>query len=284
MIISIASGKGGTGKTTISTNLAYTLSQNGKKVVLADLDVEEANSALFLKPEWEESEPISAFIPKMNDKCTYCGKCAEVCEFNAIIVLKEVENIMVFDELCHSCFACKVACPYDAIDHGKKDLGTIDFGKSDGIDIYQGNLKIGEAMAVPLIKQTKRKIKYDNYDVVIYDAPPGTSCPVIEATKNADFVLLVTEPTPFGLHDLKLAIETMREIDKPFGIIINKANLGDRKVYEYCESEQISIIMELPQDERIAKIYAKGGLPARELPELQNIFKDMFIRIERRLQ
>lgn len=282
MIISIASGKGGTGKTTISTNLAYTLSQDGKKIALADLDVEEANAALFLNPDWQRQERVKAFVPLMNDNCVYCGKCSDVCEFNAIIVLKAAEDVMVFNELCHSCYACKIACPTDAIEDGEKEVGTIDWGKADDIVICQGELNIGEAMAVPLIKKVKEEASLYDYDVLIYDAPPGTSCPVIEATKHADFVVLVTEPTPFGLHDLTLAVETMRKLEKDFGVVINKANLGDRKVYEYCEEEELTILMELPQDERIARVYSQGELPAKLIPDIQPLFRELYEKIERR--
>ena len=275
MIISIASGKGGTGKTTIAVNLA--LSLKGKRQLL-DCDVEEPDDHIFLKPEISKSEKAYFLEPFVNpDKCDYCGKCSEVCAYNAIAVVKK--KVLIFYELCHSCGACKIACPQDAIFEKGIEKGTIEEGKTGDIFFGQGRLKEGELSAAPLIKRVKKKIKNDCN--VIIDAPPGASCPVVEAVKNTDFCLLVTEPTPFGLNDLRLAVEMCRKIKVPSGIIINRADIGDKKVEEYCVEENIPILMRIPYSREIAYAYSEGIPIVEKFPEYKEKFQELFKKIKK---
>jgi MinD superfamily P-loop ATPase len=274
MIISIASGKGGTGKTTVATNLAYSL---GDDVQILDCDVEEPNVHLFLKPEIDEAENAYTLVPKVdNDKCTLCRQCVDICRFNAITAAGE--TILTFEQLCHSCRGCIMACPEKAIIPSNRELGVIERGHRSNLKFVQGRLKIGEAMAPPLVKRVKAYITEEK--VKIIDAPPGTSCPVISAIKGTDFVLMVTEPTPFGLHDLKLAVEAVRILGIPHGLVINRSDLGDDKVNEYAEAEKIPVLMEIPFDRKIAEIYSKGHLLTEELPEWQTAFRDLYKKIE----
>ena len=256
MRITIASGKGGTGKTTLSSNLAHYLNKN---IVLADLDVEEPNSSLFLKGEKIASKIAYSMKPKwVEDNCKLCGKCAEVCNFNAILALPK--GILTFPELCHSCYACSELCPTDSLPMMPNRIGEITEYKLT-FPFIEGRLDLGQEMAVPLIKQTIEYIneKYPDF-LKIFDAPPGTSCPVIEASKDSDFVILVTEPTPFGLNDLVLAVETMRVLNKNFGVVINRYGIGDNKVEEYCKKENIPIITKIKNDKEVAKLYSNGEL------------------------
>ncbi|MCK4590858.1 MAG: ATP-binding protein [Candidatus Latescibacteria bacterium] len=277
MIIAVASGKGGTGKTTVVTNLAWVLQSEG--VTLLDCDVEEPNSALFLGPKWEESSSFRQFVPEVDlEKCTYCGRCSELCQFGAIITVKE--NILVFPELCHSCLGCKRICPVDAIGDGERELGTVSVGRVGGIRFVQGELRIGEAQAPPLIREVKlRGIVPARKNVVLIDSPPGTSCPVIEAVKGSDLVVLVTEPTPFGLHDLKLAVEMVRTLKLRCGLVINRSTIGDRKVWSYCQEENIPILLEIADDRRIAEVYSRGELVVEALPEYRKAFKQLYQQI-----
>ena len=260
MKITIASGKGGTGKTTISTNLSSYLAVN-QKVVLADLDVEEPNSGLFLKGELVLEKECHKMIPQwVSDECTLCGKCEEVCNFNAIVKLSD--EILVFPELCHSCYACSELCPTDSLPMRGLRMGALKHLKTDHFDFVEGRLDLGEEQAVPLISQVIDYVdEHFGDDVVkILDAPPGTSCPVIEASRGSDFVVLVTEPTPFGLNDLKLAVGTMRVLKQNFGVIINRHGIGNASVEQYCEEEKIPLIAKIPNDRKIAELYAKGAL------------------------
>lgn len=273
MIISIASGKGGTGKTTIATNLAFSLGEN---VQLLDCDVEEPNSHLFLKPEIKEEIPVIAPIPLIDeDKCTYCKKCMEICRFGAIAVM--AETILTFPELCHSCGGCIAVCPEKAVSGMKRELGKIEKGNIDLIDFVGGRLKVGEVMAPPIIKAVRTHEKKDCINIV--DAPPGTSCPVIASMKNADFILLVTEPTPFGLNDLKLAVEAVKLLDIPAGLVINRAGMGNDDVKEYAEKENLPILMEIPFDRKIAETYSKGDLVVKAIPEWKEKFLDIYKQI-----
>jgi len=222
MKIAIASGKGGTGKTTLSTNLAGYFAEKGD-VILTDLDVEEPNSGLFIKGESVYKEDKYKMIPEWEqEKCTLCGLCQEVCNFHAVIQL--VDLIMVFPELCHSCYACSELCPADALPMIPKKIGELNHFEKDNLTFVESRLDIGQEQAVPLISQTNEYIDkhFHKEALKLYDSPPGTSCPVIEAVKNADFVILVTEPTPFGLHDLKLAVDTLKELKKKFGVVVNR--------------------------------------------------------------
>jgi len=274
MIISIASGKGGTGKTTISTNLALSIDQ---KVQLLDCDVEEPNSHLFLNPVIEKKEQVIAPVPEIDlEKCTFCKKCMDICRYGAIAVLKD--KVLTFENLCHSCGGCFEVCPENAVMEKERSLGEIEQGSSRGISFIHGRLEVGQVMPPPIIKKVRSLTDPDL--VTIIDAPPGTSCPVIAAMNGADFVLLVTEPTPFGLHDLKLAVETVRILDIPHGLVINRAGLGNDDVKIYAEKENIPILMEIPFDKEIARIYSNGQMVVDKLPEYKLKFQDLFRKIE----
>ncbi len=272
MIICIASGKGGTGKTTIAANLAAVLAE---KAQYLDCDVEEPNGHLFLRPNIEHSEPVSVPVPKVDlEKCDFCGKCAEFCQFNAIAVLGK--NILTFPELCHSCGGCRLICPKEAISEIPKEIGKLEKGMAGEVEFIHGHLRIGEAMAVPLIERVKKEIK--PHKIAIIDAPPGTSCPVIAALKGSDVALLVTEPTPFGLFDLKLAVGVVRILKIPLAIVVNRADLGDKKVFDYCAKEDIPILMTIPFSKDIAQTYAKGELLVKQ-PEWQDRFLALWHQI-----
>lgn len=265
MDIAIASGKGGTGKTTLSVNLSSYLGENGKQIALSDLDVEEPNSSLFLDLVPKEENISYKMVPKwQSEDCTLCGECATNCNFNAIVALPS--EILVCKELCHSCYACSELCPTNSLPMVREKIGTIKQYKTGNFDFVEGRLDIGQEMAVPLISQTIKFTKENfPHSIRIYDAPPGTSCPVIEATKESDFVLLVTEPTPFGLNDLTLAVETMRVIKKGFAVVINRYGIGDDQVEEYCKKEGIDIAAKFLNDKEVAKQYAKGELVYKKI-------------------
>ena len=275
MIISIASGKGGTGKTTVATNLALSLKS---EVQILDCDVEEPNSHLFIKPVIEEVKTISTPVPDVDmEKCSLCGKCAEICQFKAIVVLGE--TVLPFHELCHSCRGCVLVCPEKAITESHRELGVIERGHRNGLELVYGKLRIGEAMSPPLIKKVR---EYTRPDVLtIIDAPPGTSCPVIASMRGADFVLLVTEPTPFGLHDLKLAVGAVKILKIPCGLVINRSDMGDDKVRKYAEEENVPVLMEIPFDRRIAEIYSRGDMVVEEMPEWKEEFQKLYQHIEK---
>jgi MinD superfamily P-loop ATPase len=274
MIISIASGKGGTGKTTVATNLAIAL---GQGVQLLDCDVEEPNAHLFIHPEIEKRETISTPVPVVDEgKCTLCGKCGEICQFKAIVVIGN--TVLPFHELCHSCGGCVAVCPDDAIREEGRELGIIEVGHRNGLEFVHGKLRVGEAMSPPLIRKVRAFTRQDK--ITIIDAPPGTSCPVIAAMKDADFVLLVTEPTPFGLYDLKLAVGAARILGIACGLVINRADMGDDQVKAYAESEALPILMEIPFDRRIAEAYSRGELLTETMPEWKGKFLDLYERIK----
>jgi MinD superfamily P-loop ATPase len=274
MIISVASGKGGTGKTTISVNMALVL---GAGVELLDCDVEEPNAHLFLKPIIERSERVEVPVPLVDlDKCTFCRKCSDICRFNALAVVKK--KVLVFQELCHSCGGCMAVCPEGAISETGRELGTLNFGARADIRFINGQLRVGEAMSPPLIKRVRSAANPQR--ITIIDAPPGTSCPVIAAMNGADFILMVTEPTPFGLHDLKLAVEAVRMLDIPCGLVVNRADIGDRKVFDYAESEKLPVLLTIPFDRRIAEAYSRGNNIVEEFPEWRERFIDLFRKIE----
>lgn len=274
MILSIASGKGGTGKTTVATNLAFSI---GKKAKILDCDVEEPNSHLFLKPEIKEKKSVFTPVPEIDlEKCTFCGKCETACRFTAIAVLGK--TVLTFPELCHSCGGCILACPENAITEKGRELGDIETGTSGDLDFIHGKLRIGEAMSPPLIKKVREYINPETINII--DAPPGTSCPAIASMKNTDFVLMVTEPTPFGLHDLKLAVEAVKLLKIPAGLIINRADIGDSKVKEYAKMEKLPVLMEIPFERKIAEIYSNGDLIAEKLPEYREKFLKLYTDIE----
>jgi MinD superfamily P-loop ATPase len=287
MVITVASGKGGTGKTTVAVSLALSLIADdplvSSNLLFLDCDVEEPNAALFLKPSLEQREEVGILIPEVDfGKCTYCGRCAEVCQYHAIAVVGQ--KVLIFPELCHGCGSCTLNCPEGAIHEVLNVTGVIQMGHAGPIAFGQGVMNVGQAMAVPIIRQLKqRAIPPDtSQQVVILDASPGTSCPVVESMHGADFVLLITEPTPFGLHDLRLAVEVARdELELPVGVVVNREGVGDRGVDEYCAVEDIPILMRIPLDRRIAEAYSEGVPLVEALPEYRARFRELYQRIER---
>lgn len=273
MILSIASGKGGTGKTTIATNLAFSI---GEKAKILDCDVEEPNSHLFLKPEFDETIEVFTPVPEVDlEKCTFCRKCQEACRFSAITIIGK--KALVFPELCHSCGGCFLACPEDAINEKGRELGVIEKGKVAELDFVHGKTRIGEAMSPPLIKKVREYINPEEINII--DAPPGTSCPAIASMKNTDFVLMVTEPTPFGLHDLKLAVGAVKLLGVPAGLVINRSDIGTDDVKEYAKQEGLPVLMEIPFERKIAEIYSNGELIADKLPEFKDKFRNLYEQI-----
>lgn len=267
MKITIASGKGGTGKTTISTNLTSYIKNN---IVLVDLDVEEPNSALFLQTKLTHTKISNKMVPTWTSyDCTLCGECAKNCNFNAIVAMPK--EILVFKELCHSCYACSELCPTNSLPMNPVRIGEIKEFETQNFPFIEGRLDLGQEMAVPLISQTIEyaTTKYPNH-IKIFDAPPGTSCPVIEASRGSDFVILVTEATPFGLNDLILAVETMRVLNQKFGVIINRYGIGDTSVEEYCTKENIPLITKVKNDKEVAKLYSKGELIYEKIEHFKN--------------
>lgn len=295
MIISFASGKGGTGKTIIATSYALWLSNedNHPPIQFLDCDVEEPNAAIFLKPKINKTISVGIQIPVVDTKkCTYCSKCADICVYNAIAVVKNTKQVLIFEELCHGCGGCTLLCPENALSEKSKEIGVLEIGNAGTIEFIHGKLNIGEPMAPPLIREIKQKtfgetvkrrngetgeeaqrckitgkqeeinkqinnqLLFDQFTII--DVPPGTSCPVIEAVKGSDYTVLVTEPTPFGLNDLILAVDTLRVLNLRFGVVINRDGVGDKKTEDYCRKEHIPILMRIPLDREIAVAYSKG--------------------------
>ena len=278
MKIVIASGKGGTGKTTIATNLAVSLSHVGQKVQYLDCDAEEPNGHIFLKPEIEASEDVTIGVPEVDmDKCNGCGKCSRLCQYSAIVCVKG--KVLVFEELCHSCGGCMAICPEGAIIEKQRKIGTSEFGKSNGVYFGHGKLNIGAIQTPAIIRYVKQKAINDG--IAIIDAPPGTSCPVIEAIKGSDFVLLVTEPTPFGLNDLELAVGMVRELKLPFAVAINRSDIGDDAVVRYCKKEGIEVLLEIPNDRKIAEAYSRGVIIVEAMPDYKQKFLKLYENMKR---
>ncbi|MDD2390243.1 MAG: ATP-binding protein [Desulfobacterales bacterium] len=274
--IAVASGKGGTGKTTVSANLAWAASARGLAVAYLDCDVEEPNGHIFLKPVIEQSRPAGHLIPKIDSVlCTGCGQCAKICQFNALLCLGQ--EVLVSPELCHSCGGCIRVCPEKAISEVSREIGRLDIGHSGKIRFVQGVLNVGEVMSPPVIKAVKEEGA--DTDLIIIDAPPGTSCPVIETIRDCDKVILVTDATPFGLHDLTLAVEVVRVMNLPFAVVINRCDIGNNQVLSWCKAEHIPVIAEIPDDRRIAEAYSRGEMIARALPEYQSTFTDLLNKI-----
>ncbi|MDD4980114.1 MAG: ATP-binding protein [Candidatus Omnitrophica bacterium] len=279
MIISVASGKGGTGKTTVAVNLALSIDN----VQFIDCDVEEPNAHIFLKPAIKEQKKAYIPVPEIDEsRCNYCGKCATVCVYHAIAVLPSSDskkgNTLIFPHLCHGCGACSALCPEKAIKEVNREIGVVELGNCGKIDFVHGKLNIGEAMSPPLIRQVKEEINLDK--TVIIDAPPGTSCPVVASVKDSDFCVLVTEPTPFGLNDLILAVEVLRKLKIPFGVVINRSDLGNNKTEEYCQKENIPVLMRIPFRKEIAMAYSKGEPMVKAFPESKKDFQSFFNKIK----
>ena len=274
MIISVASGKGGTGKTTVSTSLAVSLPG---RVLLMDCDVEAPNVHLFINPDIDETIPVNEPVPDIDlSRCTFCKKCMDICRYGALAVMKQ--KVLVFENHCHSCGGCIEICPENAVQPVFRSVGEVETGKAEDLGFVHGRLGVGQVMAPPVIR--KVKTYSDEQAVTIIDAPPGTSCPVITAVNKTDFIILVTEPTPFGLHDLALAVETARTLNIPHGIVINRAGLGDNCIHEYAGAQQIPILMEIPFEKEMARIYSNGGILANELPDLKVQFLTLYRQIE----
>jgi MinD superfamily P-loop ATPase len=274
LIITVASGKGGTGKTTVAVNMALSL----ENVQLLDCDVEEPNSHILLQPIITETEPVCTKVPVISEElCVYCGKCSKFCAYNALFVAPK--TVMVFPELCHSCGGCMLVCPKDAITEKDRQIGVIKKGEGKGVEIVYGELNVGEAMSVPLIKAVKNQLKNDK--TVVIDAPPGTACSLVASVHKTDYCILVTEPTPFGLHDLKITVQVLKNLGVPMGVVINRAGLGDRKVYEYIKKENIPLLLEIPFSKKIAELYSRGVPFVTEMPEWKEKFLEIMDTIKR---
>jgi MinD superfamily P-loop ATPase len=281
--VAIASGKGGTGKTTLSVNLAVLLADQGQVVRLLDADVEEPDCHLFLRPQDESRSPVNVLVPVVDDeRCTACRACADVCAFSAITVIGS--SVLVFPELCHSCGACAMFCPESAISEegrvtGELRRGTVVRPDGGSFELVTGVLAIGEAKPVPVTKDVIAAAGEGTIDVVLIDAPPGTSCPVIESVRGSDLVVLVTEPTPFGLNDLRLAVEMVRALGLRAVVAVNRTGLGDDRVRRYCADEGLEIVLELQDDRRVAEAYSRGELLVDALPELRGELQRAWQRI-----
>ena len=277
MILSIASGKGGTGKTTVAVNIALSL----KDVQLLDCDVEEPNVHLLLHPKVNEEKLVYVSTPQVNEElCDHCGKCSEFCEFNALFVTPE--KVLVFTELCHSCGGCLLVCPKNAITEKNVQIGVVKKGVSEGVELVYGELNVGEPISIPVIKEVKNQIKRNK--TMIIDSPPGTSCPVIESVHGSDYCLLVSEPTPFGLHDLKIMVQVLDRLNIPFGVVINRAGIGDRKIYEFCEEKGVPILFEIPFQREIAELYSRGIPFVVKMPEWMRKFQLLMDDIKGRMK
>lgn len=278
MIAAIASGKGGTGKTTVTASLALVWPEVfSRPVVAVDLDVEEPNLHLFLKPKIEGTEVARFEVPVADEsKCDYCRRCAELCQFKAINVLGD--NLLIFPEMCHSCGGCLLICPLDVLTPGFRELGEISWGQAETAGFVHGSLRVGEAMSPPLMRQVKLKVQElypENKEDMLIDAPPGVSCPAMNAVKDSEVILLVTEPTPFGFHDLKLAWESFTPLNRPMGVVINRAGQEYEELSAFCEAQSLPILARIPYDRKAAEMYAKGHILADISPEFRRIFLNL---------
>lgn len=279
MIVAVASGKGGTGKTTVSASLARVW---GKPLIAADLDVEEPNLRLFLHPLIEEREPSLLEVPVIDEsKCSHCGVCSEFCQFKAISVMGSV--VLTFPEMCHGCGGCIALCPERALSAGGRELGEICIGSADGVRFIEGRLRVGEAMSPPLMRHVKARIaeivSVDGMDAII-DSPPGVSCPAVNAVMDSDVIVLVTEPTPFGFHDLKLALESFSPLGKPMGVVVNRAGTGNSEVHSFCRERGTPMLAEIPCERAAAEAYARGKVIA----DLSEDFRSIFISLSEKIR
>jgi len=279
MDIAIASGKGGTGKTTVAVNLALVAARAGWNVSCLDCDVEEPNGHLFLHPTIESSDPVGIPVPEVDkEKCTGCGTCAQICAYNAIACIKK--KVLTFPELCHGCGGCARVCPEGAIREVPRDIGVVERGAAGEISFVHGKLKVGEAMSPPLIRAVKRERPGSgNHTVNFLDAPPGTSCPVIVAVSGADLVLLVTEPTPFGLNDLGLALDMVRELGVPHAVVVNRHEEDNESARAFCAERDVAILGEIPDDRRVAEAYSRGEIAVDAVPGCEGTFLRLWDRI-----
>jgi MinD superfamily P-loop ATPase len=280
--VAVASGKGGTGKTTVATSLALSLAAaepGAPPPLFLDCDVEAPNAHLFLKPAFERRQDVGVLIPKVDEAlCTHCGKCAEVCQYHAIASFSS--GVLVFAQLCHGCGSCTLTCPTHAISEVQNVMGVLEAGRAlSGVDFARGVLNVGEPMAVPVIRALKKWARPQPGQVVIVDASPGTSCPVVESVRGADFLLLVTEPTPFGLHDLRLAAQVARELGMPAGVVLNRDGIGDSGVDEFCASEGLPILMRIPFERSFAEGISRGHTIVQINPAYTEQFVELFRKI-----
>lgn len=277
--IAVASGKGGTGKTTIATSFALSIINDiSESLLFLDCDVEAPNAHLFLKPQLTEEKPVEILIPEVNESlCTHCGECAKVCQFQAIAVLGN--KTLVFPQLCHGCGSCTMICPANAIQEIPKSIGVLQKGTAGEIKFARGVMDIGEPMAVPIIRQLKKWVAPLEPQITIIDSPPGTSCPVVESIRGSDFLILVTEPTPFGFHDLKLAHQVAKDLQIPAGVIINRENGAFSELEDYCKEENLPILMRVPFRRNIAEGIAKGRNLIEILPEMTASFQNIYHQI-----
>ncbi|MFC1582416.1 P-loop NTPase [Planctomycetota bacterium] len=282
MNIAISSGKGGTGKTFIATNLAVILSESEQEITYLDCDVEEPNGHLFLNPTITKTKSFKVLLPVSvdGDKCTACGKCAQVCNYNAVAVVKD--KVLFFPELCHACGACTIVCPQNAIIEKNKEVGVIHHGHAGKIKVHYGVVNIGEAAMSPrMISEVKM---YAGGDITFLDSSPGTACPVVETVKDADYCVLVTDPTLFGIHDLKLAVNMCRKLGQEPGVVVNRATLDTTTLYEYLSQEGLVVVGEIPDDRSIAEVYSGGGMVVDEIPEYRSVFEELAVNIQKEVQ
>jgi len=277
MKIAIASGKGGTGKTTVASNLAYVVAETGQKVRYLDCDVEEPNGHLFLNPTLESSRSVGVPVPQVDaDKCTGCGLCGKICQYSAIVCINK--KVLTFPELCHGCGGCVRVCPEEAITEEDRDVGVVEKGSADKIEFIHGKLRIGEAMSPPLIRAVKENLEDDWINFI--DVPPGTSCPVITAVQDSDFVLLVTEPTPFGLNDLGLALEMIQKLGLKHAVVVNRHEDENISAREFCNEYDVPIIAEIPDDRRVAEAYSRGELASNAVSGYDKRFAELWKHIQ----